>query len=437
MAFSKLPLGKAPLAIIDGDRGENYPQKSEFASGGFCLFLNTSNVTSAGFAFGDLDFITTEKDSKLRKGKLQRHDVVLTTRGTVGNCAYFGDRIDFEHIRINSGMVILRADPERLNPYFLYSFLRSNIFKTQIGTHSSGSAQPQLPINSLINIVLPFFGIAEQRSIAAVLSTLDAKIELNNRINAELEGMAKLLYDYWFVQFDFPMTAAQAAALGKPHLTGHPYRASGGKMIYNETLKREIPEGWGHSTIGETFKTHLGGTPSRQNDQYWNPGEVNWLSSGENPSTFVLAPDEKISKLGLLNSPAKLLPAGTVVLSIVRHLRASILGIEAATNQSVVGILETPSFKHCFIYPYIVREIPRLMVLRTGAQQPHINKGVLGESPLVIPDEPTLDAYTKLTSPLFSQIKNNQQQNQELTQLRDWLLPMLMNGQVTVGANER
>jgi type I restriction enzyme S subunit len=159
---------------------------------------------------------------------------------------------------------------------------------------------------------------------------------------------------------------------------------------------------------------------------------VNWLSSGENPSTFVVAPDEHISKVGLQNSAAKNLPAGTVILSIVRHLRASILGIEAATNQSVLGIIESSTMKHCFIYPYIIREIPRLMVLRTGAQQPHINKGVLDESPLVVPDEFTLAAYTRLTAPLYLQMKNHHQQNQELTKLRDWLLPMLMNGQVTV-----
>ncbi|MOA09717.1 hypothetical protein D3C78_1295690 [compost metagenome] len=203
-------------------------------------------------------------------------------------------------------------------------------------------------------------------------------------------------------------------------------------MIYNSALKRETPDGWLQSTIGETFKTYLGGTPSREKEEYWTPSDVNWLSSGENPSTFVLDPDEKISNLGLQNSPARLLPSGTVILSIVRHLRASILGIEAATNQSVVGIVESGIFKHCFIYPYLVREIPRLMVLRTGAQQPHINKGVLDDSPFVVPDEKTVEAYTELAGPLFLQIKNYHQQNRELTLLRDWLLPMLMNGQVTV-----
>ncbi|MFA7292652.1 MAG: restriction endonuclease subunit S [Rhodocyclaceae bacterium] len=285
---------------------------------------------------------------------------------------------------------------------------------------SQGSQTKFLTMPILTGIHLRNLSFEEQSVIADVLKALDAKIDCNIRINAELEAMAKTLYDYWFVQFDFP------------DANGKPYKSSGGKMVYNATLKREIPVGWHISTIGETFRTHLGGTPSRDVDEYWKPGDVNWLSSGENPSTFVVAPDEKISTLGLQNSPAKLLPRGTVILSIVRHLRASILGIDAATNQSVVGIVETEKLKHYFIYPYIVREIPRLMALRTGAQQPHINKGALDESLLVIPDDTALSAYSSKAAPFFLQIQNNLRQNQQLAQLRDWLLPLLMNGQVTV-----
>ena len=286
---------------------------------------------------------------------------------------------------------------------------------------SDKSAVPGVNRNELHEMEIPAISdTKQQKKVAAILAALDAKIDCNNRINAELEAMAKTLYDYWFVQFDFP------------DANGKPYKSSGGKMVYNATLKREIPAGWKNSTIGETFRSHLGGTPSRDIDEYWSPGEVNWLSSGENPSTFVVAPDEKISTLGLQNSPAKLLPRGTVILSIVRHLRVSILGIEAATNQSVVGIVETAKLKHCFIYPYLVREIPRLMALRTGAQQPHINKGVLDESPLLIPADGPLNTYTSTAEPLFLQIQKNLQQNVELAQLRDWLLPLLMNGQVTV-----
>lgn len=318
----------------------------------------------------------------------------------------------------NQACCNIELDPELADFEYVFYFLKTQY--NELRNLSSG-VRKNLNSEDIKNFIVRLpKTLAEQKEIAAVLSALDAKIDCNNSINAELEAMAKTLYDYWFVQFDFP------------DANGKPYKSSGGKMVYNTTLKREIPAGWKHSTIGETFKTHLGGTPSRDNDDFWKPGEVNWLSSGENPSTYVVAPDEKISKLGLQNSPAKLLPKGTVILSIVRHLRASILGIEAATNQSVVGIVETDKLKHSFIHPYLVREIPRLMALRTGAQQPHINKGVLDESLLVIPDDATLSAYTSKAAPLFLQIQNNLQQNQQLAQLRDWLLPLLMNGQVTV-----
>lgn len=318
-------------------------------------------------------------------------------------------------------MVAFRCDPRKIDYQYLFSVLRSNYIQQKIENFHVGLVIPHFKKGDLDNLLIPRMATrAEEFSVGQLYLTLSKKIDSNNRINAELEAMAKTLYDYWFVQFDFP------------DANGKPYKSTGGKMVYNATLKREIPDGWKHSTIGEAFKTHLGGTPSRDIDEYWEPGDVNWLSSGENPSTFVVVPDERISMLGLKNSPAKLLPQGTVILSIVRHLRASILGIEAATNQSVVGIVETEKLKHCFIYPYLVREIPRLMVLRRGAQQPHINKGVLDESLLVIPDDATLSIYTSKASSLFLQIQNNLRQNQQLTQLRDWLLPLLMNGQVTV-----
>ena len=121
-------LKDAPLEIIDGDRGVNYPSQNEFSSSGHCLFLNAGNVTSIGFNFSDCAFITPEKDGLLRKGKLVRDDVVLTTRGTVGNVAYFDESVPFEHIRINSGMVILRAKPPDLDARFLTSLFALSYF---------------------------------------------------------------------------------------------------------------------------------------------------------------------------------------------------------------------------------------------------------------------------------------------------------------------
>jgi type I restriction enzyme S subunit len=112
--------------VIDGDRGINYPSDQEFRESGHCLFLNAGNVTKGGFRFDECAFITREKDGKLSKGKLKREDIVLTTRGTVGNFAYFDSSVPFDNLRINSGMVILRNESSALLPTYLYALLQSH-----------------------------------------------------------------------------------------------------------------------------------------------------------------------------------------------------------------------------------------------------------------------------------------------------------------------
>jgi type I restriction enzyme S subunit len=142
-----VPFG-ALAEIIDGDRGVNYPKQDEFFEEGYCLFLNAGNVTKDGFAFNNNAFITEEKDKKLRKGKLSRGDIVLTTRGTVGNVAFYSDYIPYAVVRINSGMVILR-DSGEVPAEFLYITLRADAVQKMIELYSSGSAQPQLPIKDM------------------------------------------------------------------------------------------------------------------------------------------------------------------------------------------------------------------------------------------------------------------------------------------------
>ena len=153
----EIKFSDAPIQIIDGDRGNNYPKNSDFFTNEHCLFLSARNVTKNGFDFLDCQFITKERDELLRKGKLSRNDVVLTTRGTVGNIAYYHELIPFENIRINSGMVILRADETKISPLYLYILMKSPLFGESVIEHTSGSAQPQLPIRDLNNVsfILP------------------------------------------------------------------------------------------------------------------------------------------------------------------------------------------------------------------------------------------------------------------------------------------
>lgn len=165
--------------IIDGDRGKNYPTQEEFNEKGYCLFLNAKNVTNVGFNFDKCMFITKQKDEILRKGKLCRGDVVLTTRGTIGNMAYYTEKIPFEHIRINSGMVILRMKHEIINEVFFIEQFKMQIanIKSKI---ASGSAQPQLPISTMnrIHILIP--DINSQNQFADFVNQVNKSVFFNS-----------------------------------------------------------------------------------------------------------------------------------------------------------------------------------------------------------------------------------------------------------------
>lgn len=158
--------------IIDGDRGKNYPKQEEFSEKGFCLFLNAKNVTSKGFSFENCMYITEKKDKVLRKGKLKHGDVVLTTRGTLGNLAFYDESVPYEHMRINSGMVILRMNRKIITEQF---FIEQ--FKIQLASIkekiASGSAQPQLPISTMNKVMMLVPNIEQQKEFVAFVAQID------------------------------------------------------------------------------------------------------------------------------------------------------------------------------------------------------------------------------------------------------------------------
>ena len=182
------------IQIIDGDRGVNYPKKVDFADEGFCLFLNTKNVRPDGFNFDTTMFITVEKDKALRKGKLKRRDVILTTRGTIGNIAVYDDSVDYDEIRINSGMLIFRPNEKVILSEYLFEILRSGIMKSQTERFVSGAAQPQLPIKTLVNFTIPVpVELADQKRIVARLKDISAETQhLESIYQQKLTALAEL-----------------------------------------------------------------------------------------------------------------------------------------------------------------------------------------------------------------------------------------------------
>lgn len=178
---------EAPFEIIDGDRGVNYPKKEDFSSDGYCVFLNTKNVRSDGFNFNEVEFITREKDEALRKGRLRRGDVVLTTRGTIGNTGYYDNSILFHAMRINSGMLIFRPNENELSGNYLFLFFQSQNFKEQRDAIISGAAQPQLPIRSLNEARLPVPDLETQQAIVAEIEAEQALVDANRKLIERFE----------------------------------------------------------------------------------------------------------------------------------------------------------------------------------------------------------------------------------------------------------
>lgn len=190
-------LGETDLIqIIDGDRGKNYPTQKDFYNEEFCLFLNTKNVRPNGFEFKSTMFINEKKDKAMGKGKLKRNDVVMTTRGTIGNLGIFNEQVNYKNIRINSGMLIFRPNLKFITAEYLFEILRSDIIKKQIKKYVTGAAQPQLPIKTLVNFRFPIpKSLTEQQTIVAKLDALSEQTKKLESIYqqklADLEELKK------------------------------------------------------------------------------------------------------------------------------------------------------------------------------------------------------------------------------------------------------
>ena len=380
--------------------------------------LRGGNINSRNIMLKDDDVFLplsyTDQENQVHFGDT----ILVASTGSVdvlGKAATCFEEIPFT--QIGAFLRIIRPK-EQCYTMLISIAVNSEYFAKYIKSQARGTSINNITINYLkeFKIYCP----TNYLPICNLYSILENKILLNRKINQNLEAMAKQLYDYWFVQFDFPDE------------NGRPYKSSGGKMVWNEKLKREIPQGWDVKTMGNCTTILLGGTPDTNDNSLWGDG-YNWLNSGEVAEFPILSSEKYITQKGLEKSSTVLAPKGSVTLSITRHLRPSILCIDACINQSVVAILENEILTNEYIYPLVNREIPRLMSLRTGAQQPHINKEIVESINVVIPPQGILYAYIKKSKSLYKSIFINAQEIADLAKQRDELLPLLMNGRVLVG----
>ena len=363
-----------------------------------------------------------EKDylDRIKRAEPCEGDLILSREAPMGKVGLMPAGL---RCCLGQRLVLLRPNRRLIDPRYLLIAMTSEYVQIQIRrADAAGSIVSNLSLPQIRDLRIPL--VEDADDVASVLGAIDDKIALNKKLCAELEETAQLIYDYWFTQFDFPDES------------GRPYRSSGGKMIYNDSLKRCIPEGWRVERLGVLCDTRLGGTPDTSVAEYWGEGEP-WLSSAEVANTPIVRAGKSVTDLGIQNSATSFAPSGSVLLSITRYIRPSLLAIDACFNQSVVAITETDELKAGFLYPFIKGCVPRYLVLRTGAQQPHINKETVDDTMLCVPPKEKLDIYYSRVAPLYAKVIHAAREIDRLESLRGWLLPILMNGQVEIGANGR
>ena len=376
------------------------------------ILSNTLDLNSA-YYISEEDFVNINKRSKVKQ-----YDILFSMIGTVGSL-YFetSDTIDYAIKNIG---VFSCGNKEKAE--WLYYYLQSSYAQQYIKRYLNGAVQKFLPLKGLREFPVPQFN-KELHNRIKILLNIDQKIQINNQINQELEAMAKTLYDYWFVQFDFP------------DQNGKPYKSSGGKMAYNQDLKREIPEGWRVETL-KNFESKIitGKTPSRANSDNFG-GEIPFITIGDiRGNTFVYSTSESLTDLGASVQQNKYLPEGSLCVSCIATVGEIGFTTEwSHTNQQINSIVFEDETNRYYLYFSLKNYFENANAsAKTGNTFANMNKEDFSGIRIILPRNEIKNNFHKITEPYFAQIKCLQGQNQELTQLRDWLLPMLMNGQVKV-----
>ena len=384
-------------------------------------FLSFSVVFNNYFLPDSLIDLMDTTDGEKQKYSINEGDIFLTrTSETVDELAMSSVALkDYPEASFSGFLKRLRpVDKTIVYPKFMAFYLRSPLFRRTIinNTVMTLRASFNEAMFSYLEIMLPDF--ETQKKIGDFLYSLEKKKQVNNQVNRELEAMAKTLYDYWFVQFDFP------------DQNGKPYKSSAGKMVYHPELKREIPEGWGVDSLWNIANFYNGLAmqkyrPDTNGDDYLPVIKIREMMNGFSKDT------EKAR----LDIPTEaVVERGDILFSWSATLEVIIWGKErGALNQHIFKVT-SDTYPKSFIYfelkSYlkVFKSIAELRKTTMG----HITQDHLKQAKIVVPPIEIISKLDAKLQPIMLKQQILENQNQELTQLRDWLLPMLMNGQVKV-----
>lgn len=349
--------------------------------------------------------ITEEGLNSCSAQLLPAGSVLFSSRAPIGYVA-----IAKNPIATNQGFKSLVPDTKKVDSLFMYYLLKYN--KNRIEAMGSGTTFKEVSGATMKNIEVNLPPLAEQKRIAAILGALDDKIELNRRINANLEEQAQALFKSWFVDFE-------------------PFRD--GPFVDSELGK--IPKGWKVNSI-EDLASYIasGGTPRSLDSSYYD-GDIRWFTTKELKDEFLFDSEKHISQTALKNSAAKLFPENTVLMAIYASPTVGRLGIltaESTCNQAAVGIIAKEEIGYAYLYLLLLSERINLNNLASGAAQQNLNVGIVKRYRVLVPTIDILGTFNEIINPIFATIRNNTAQIYNLSALRDTLLPKLMSSELSV-----
>lgn len=360
---------------------------------------------------------------RLNRHALLEDDIVFARRGEVDKHAFIS-KSDLPML-CGTGCLRVRVKDRTVNPHYLSLYLNKPEVKARLRRHAVGSNMPNLNTGILAEIPISLPDKAEQDAIVNLLGAIDDKIRINQRICKELEKTVSLIYDYWFTQFDFPDE------------NGNPYRSSGGALQYGSILKQMIPDGWSIGRISDFGSIVSGGTPDTSDAQNYQDKGIAWATPKDLANTpnniFFTHGKRDISDRGLANSSAVLMPAGSILMTSrapIGYLRISENTV--CTNQGFKSIVPNEEFSSEFVYLTLKKMMPIIESSGAGTTFKEISKTEFENITIILPRKEILNKFKSKVNPFFALRSAYEKEISQLHCLRNWILPILMNGQIKI-----
>lgn len=374
------------------------------------ITLSPTNIVNGELDFTNSTYLSWDKYEESPEIKINENDIVVVKTASVGKCALV--RKLPHPTTLNPQFVVLKKI--QADPVYLSYIIKGKSFQSSLKAITAGSVVPTLSQKHMADIEIYLPDLKNQKKIASVLSALDDKIALNKKMNQKLEAMVKRLYDYWFVQYDFP------------DKNGHPYKTTDGKMEYNPTLKREIPEGWTDGVLSDIANITMGQSPDGSSYNEDGEGMIFYQGCTDFGMRFPTARQ-------YTTAPTRFAKKGDILMSV----RAPVGAVNIANTDCCIGRglsalnSKLGSLSHLY---FLIDVFKKTFENKNtvGTTFGSITKDELYALPVVIPDKNVIEQFEKMAKPIFDRQMKLGEESNRLTALRDKLLPLLMNGQVEI-----